>query len=169
VRESGGRDVPIAFYGFDYVTEPNFTTNRGYALDAVGSQSELAVVMDDAMRESQATLKVLDGLYSSLQADFDMQAQALARLAAENAVLVDMIAKGTLDPARARDALLRLDSATFELPGRTQRLDSASLHRQAREFETLDLETFDVPAPAPTQEQRTLRGLVTNFFAGQRR
>jgi hypothetical protein len=170
VRELGGRDVPIAFHGFDYVTEPNFTTNRGYALDSVGAPAAAAVVMDDAMRESQATLAVLDGLYSQLQGDFDMQAQALARLAAENAVLVDMLAKGSMDPAKAKAVLSRMDSTTFELPGRTTVLDSASLSRMAREFETLELAGFETPKASPeTSETRKLGNLVSTFFENLRR
>lgn len=160
-RELAGRDVPIQFGGFDYVMEPNFSTNRGYTLDGVAEDVDL--VLDDAVRESQATLKVLDGLYSTLQADYDRQAQVMERLIAENAELVGMLAKYPADvQAAAKRTLARLDSAGIMRPIGVPVLDDARLVRLAREFKDVPLQTVEPPREDGAVQQ--LRGVVTGFF-----
>ena len=162
-REHAGRDVPIGFYGFDYVMEPNFTTNRGYALDGVADDSGL--VLDDAMREGQATIRVLDGLYNELQADYDRMAQAMAVSQAECAELVAMLAKR---PQHEQDGmkhkLARLDSAF--VPGWRGATRTGGLLDLAREFSTMELAGFEpATGPAEAAAERVLANLVTGFFS----
>lgn len=161
VHEVGGRDVPIAFHGFDYVLEPNFSTNRGYALD--GLKSAPGVVLDEVVREGQAALVLLDGMYSELQANFDQQAQTLARVLEENRQLVDMIARGKADPASAKAALARLDSTEFRTPIRTRTGEAPShLARVSREFMSIDLPTFTTHESA---DAKKLGALVSGFLS----
>lgn len=161
-REYAGRDVAIGFYGFDYVMEPNFSTNRGYALDGV--QEESALMLDAAAHESQATIAVLDGLYSTLQADYDNVAQALARAQSEIAELVDMVARAGIEN-KAKRRLAALDSVATRPETVFARLDSAPMVRMAREFETMPLAgvvTTEDPADKSLAQQ--LGGLVHGFF-----
>ena len=92
------------FFGFDFVTEPNFTTNRGYAFDGVEDDSE--VVLDDAAeyeKDMSDLVATLDGVQSEVEA---LRAQLAAsqnsvadlsvtveRMADENEVFLDAIAK----------------------------------------------------------------------------
>ena len=156
-REYGGKDVAIGFYGFDYVMEPNFTTNRGYALDGVADSSGL--VLDDAMRESQATIKVLDGLYSALQGDYDRMAQAFMRATAERDELIDMLAKGkTPTHPELLGTLARLDGSAFSTGREVVRLDSAHLSKMAAAFEGVALPGFEA-SPGTPEEVRVSRQL----------
>lgn len=175
-RDYAGRDVPIGFFGFDYVTEPNYSTNRGYALDGVEDAPDM--VLDAAIAESAMTVKVLDGLYSRLQGDYDQLAEIVARLQGENSELVRMLAKLPQESQdAARLAVARLDSV-FDRgvsPLRVvARLDDASLGRMASEFMGADLPGFE-PLPADAVADRESGGMVdqarsavARFFGGDR-
>lgn len=139
-REFGGRDVPIGFHGFDYVMEPNFTRNRGYALDGVFEAPERSMVLDDAM-QGWAALKVQDALYTALQADYDRMSQAMARMAAENSDLVAMVAaanasRGVLDHTEAAPSVGQASHGVR----RVQRLDESRMMREAKRFSALRLD-----------------------------
>ena len=158
-REYAGKDVPTGFHGFDYVLEPNFSTNRGWALDSATHAG--GMVLDDAIAESMTTLRVMDGLYNALQGDYDRMASNAARLAAENADLIAMLAgmsKEERDGMKQR--LARLDSAGFETPT-FRRLPSSPLQAMAREFEGMELAAF--AAGPEAAEDRKLTSLVKNF------
>lgn len=169
VREAGGMDVPIGFYGFDYVMEPNFSTNRGYKLDGVApAAEEERLLLDDAVRESQEALKVLDGLYAEREAEaaalrenFERQAQVLVRVMTENAQLVDMVAKAGLDPASAKRSLARLDSAI--VPKRQASIDSTRMGRLAAGFKDMPLAGFE--PPKRSGEEVRLDGIVQGFIS----
>lgn len=137
-RTRNGVDVPIGFYGFDYVTEPNFSTNRGYALDGVMDDGE-GVLLDSAIAESQVTLRVLDGLYSALQGDYDRMAQAMARLSAENDELVSLLAQRR--PDITPGALQQRLDGVFERPALVSR--TSRLHELAAEFTSMPLEGLE--------------------------
>jgi hypothetical protein len=92
-KRCGDKQVPIGFYGFDYVLEPNYTTNRGYqvALDGITDERQLAILDDVA--EYQAMFDGLNTLYDSLQSAYDRQAETLLRIQLENEQLMSMLAK----------------------------------------------------------------------------
>lgn len=166
-REYGGRDVPLGFHGFDYVMEPNFTTNRGYALDGVFDDGAFeGAALDAALGDNLAAVKVLDGLYSRLQADhatlttdFDRMVATVARQAGEIEELMGMVMRQGPDAERsAKATLARLDSAGTL--GRAAPRASP-LERMAAEFKTVDLPGFDeAPRPAESALQRQLGGLL---------
>lgn len=158
-REYGGRDVPTSFHGFDYVLEPNFSTNRGWALDSATHAS--GMVLDDAIAENATTLRVLDGLYNTLQGDYDRAMQNCIRLEQENAEFLAMLAGMTKgERAAMQRRLTRLDSAGFETPT-MRRLPSSPLQAMAREFETMDLPAFS--SGPESAEEKKLGTLVRHF------
>lgn len=158
-REYGGRDVPTSFHGFDYVLEPNFSTNRGWALDSASHPT--GMVLDDAIAENATTLKVLDGLYNALQGDYDRAMQHCVRLEQENAEYLALLAGMSKEERAAmQQRLSRLDSAHFETP-HMRKLPSSTLQAMAREFETMDLPAFD--AAPESAEDRKLGSLVKHF------
>jgi hypothetical protein len=93
-RKRNGVDIPTDFYGFDYVLEPNYTTNRGHkvALDSANSE-ELQVLFDTAAFDSAMSFKVLDGLYEALQEDHTRSLQTMSALELENVELRSMLLK----------------------------------------------------------------------------
>ena len=167
-REYGGRDVPLSFHGFDYVFEPNFSTNRGWALDSVtGSEvmvledGEAIMAMDGAVHETAHAIKVLDGLYSSLQEDYDRALQHGSRLERENAELIAMIAGMSKSEREALNGrLARLDSSGFATPMRRIPAQSPML-ALAQEFEAIELAGFD--AGPQSNEERNLSTVLSRF------
>ena len=157
-HDRGGRDVPFGFYGFDYVSEPNFSTNRGYVLDGV-EDDDGEYLLDSVVCESQAALRVLDGVYAALQGDYDRMAEAYQRSTAECAELVAMLAsRSPPTSTEALQKLARLDSTSFGVILPTARLDSAHLSRMAADFSTLDLPAFE-PAKETAEEASITRQL----------
>ena len=100
------------FYGFDYVSEPNYALNRGYtvALDSVKGQTATLDDVNDYNNHVQGILRLLDSVsaahLSEAKAHQTTLAQALAtveRLEAENQEYLSMLASGR-----------SLDSVSFE-------------------------------------------------------
>lgn len=82
------------FYGFDYVLEPNFTTNRGYdiALDALGGEEGLT--LDDvAVREYNQQVAGMIALLDAVNKDNERTLAAMARLQEENEQLMSMLTR----------------------------------------------------------------------------
>lgn len=135
VKNAGSRQIPRGFYGFDYVLEPNFTANRGYAVALDG-------VFDSAVFDEVAEYNVLldstNRILDQIQADYDLIAQTAARLEEENIELMSMLAK------RSDKTEVVLDSLTQVIYGnRHSKFDSAD------EFLHRDLPKFDEPQPEP--------------------
>ena len=88
--------IPKGFYGFDYVLEPNYTTNRGHraVLDAVGSRDpELLALFDQAMAESTEAATLLCGMLQTLETQHLAVLDTLERLGRENDVLIGRLAR----------------------------------------------------------------------------
>lgn len=83
-------DAP-AFWGFDYVNEPNYTDNRGYVLDSASGMTYDDVLMAEQSEQQRAILMLLDSANSSR----DMAIEALERAQAENEELMSiLVSKG---------------------------------------------------------------------------
>jgi hypothetical protein len=136
----GDVDVPRGFYGFDFVAEPNFTGNRGYALDGVFEADEETELLMDSVTAERALIDIADRDYRALQGEFDRQAQALAHMETVNRDLVAM-----LDKVQEK---ARLDSANQPpMINRTSRLLLL-----ADEFKTMKLDGIEGP-PADPEER----------------
>jgi hypothetical protein len=138
----GGQDQPLSFHGFDYVMEPNFSTNRGWVLDGVQDEADDEAMLDSAA-EAQATIRELDAFCTRLQADFDRQAQALVSAHLETQELLAMLAKRPdADALRARREAVLLDHVgTSPRDATTMRrvaIADSSLGRLAQDFMRLD-------------------------------
>jgi hypothetical protein len=93
------------FYGFDYVLEPNYSTNRGYALalDAIGADGEIAldaIYAAEYGAQTRAAMLLLDGV----SAAYDALAKSMQSLQAENEQLLSLLAS-------KRGAAVALDAA----------------------------------------------------------
>jgi hypothetical protein len=166
-RVVGNRDYPISFHGFDYVCEPNYTTNRGF-LDGVDS-GELEGQDDEALAlllDSVGEVSAMDLLMRELQADNDRMAQALVHLEQQNRELVAMA-------ARNDSAVARLDSAGGRSPvlaPRVLSVHSSAVGLMASQFLVEPIVGVE-PQRDPEREKakaegRTLMDGVAGFFAG---
>lgn len=80
--------VPPEFFGFDYVNEPNYSTNRGYVLDDVTNMSFDDVLAAEQNEQTRAMLALLDSATAAREA----AEQALDRLQVENEQLLSILA-----------------------------------------------------------------------------
>lgn len=170
IGSAAGKDVAVGFYGFDYVSEPNFATNRGFALDSIKAAAEFEgegrmVLMDSVAEDNQNTLTLLDGLYNDLQGQYDRmlsvvneQEAQIQRQNSQIAELAGMLAK------RESGAIARLDAA-FE---RTPKRQGRGLLDMAAEFDSLPLVRREADAKEPEKpEARALSGIVSGFFGSR--
>lgn len=91
VRRVGPKQMPFGFYGFDFVLEPNFSTNRGYdpALDGVSDES---LMLLDEVGAYNEIVETTNRLLDSVQSAYDMAMQTNQRLVEENEQLIAMLA-----------------------------------------------------------------------------
>jgi hypothetical protein len=94
------------FCGFDYVKEPNFSTNRSQklVLDGVEEGSELYALLDEVVGDHLASAAAFDSLHRQHM----MALQSLEKVVNENHELLDRLAKGAGTPV--------LDSVGFQRP-----------------------------------------------------
>lgn len=90
-RRLGGKTVPTGFFGFDFVKEPNYSANRGYAvaLDGV-MDSEDAL---DAVEERDALFDAVNSMLDASSKAYDELAATLDRVTQENEQLYGMLMK----------------------------------------------------------------------------
>lgn len=156
-RPRNGVDVPVGFYGFDYVSEPNFSTNRGYALDGVMEEGDDLAMLDN-IAESQTTVKILDGLYTALQGDYDRMAQCYATLGEENRQLINLLAVRRPDLAMKPGQVL---DSVFDRPLHAS--NRSSLIDLARDFGAMKLEPFEAQRKDADPEMGLLQGILQQF------
>jgi hypothetical protein len=92
------------FYGFDYVSEPNFTLNRGYAV-ALDGVTPHAATLDDVQEYNshvQGMLKLLDSVSAAHISEsrasreaIDMLAATVQKLEDENAHFLALLSSGS--------------------------------------------------------------------------
>ncbi|APQ14632.1 hypothetical protein BJP27_23960 (plasmid) [Pseudomonas oryzihabitans] len=150
-RPVGNKVVPVGFYGFDFVLEPNYTTNRGYgvALDGVMGGDDFAL---DAISEAQEIMERCTTMLDSMQAQYDSLLSSHARLTQENDELLDRLARAGINRV-ALDAVTEVTT----LPVHTQ-LDNADAFLSAK------LVTFVEPKKTPKRaDQGMLSRVMTQL------
>ena len=123
------------FFGFDYVLEPNYSTNRGYTLDDVGDMTMddiEAAIYDEQIR---GVMRLLDSAHD----ERDRACEVIERLSTENEQLLSLLA------GKGVDALPTLDAAPIS--ALSVSMDSVErMHRDASFFKsTASLPTFAEP------------------------
>lgn len=105
----GAVQVPQDFHGFDFVLEPNYTTNRGYTLDSANLSEEECLVLDEVDHYNafvRSTNAILDGI----QADYDRLDEVAMRLEQENAELRAMLSRKSPAASVVLDGVLDIVS-----------------------------------------------------------
>lgn len=109
------------FYGFDYVLEPNYTTNRGYALDDISGMT-----LDDVNAAIQGEqLRGVLYLLDSAEKERDRATRTIERQSAEIEELLDTIER--YDREKRRQIKAAMDSANRSATERM--MDDAKLFR----------------------------------------
>ena len=112
------------FYGFDYVLEPNYTTNRGYSLDSVNDMSMEDVEAAIYGEQIRGRLTVLD----SVTREREAAALTIEHLREENEELMSMLMKanGGTAPRPALDSVLPI--SVSKTPADQMRRDVELFH-----------------------------------------
>lgn len=99
------------FFGFDYVNDPNYSTNRGYelALDSTGDNG--MSITDVIMAEQQERIVSMTMLLDSMEKSVVMALDSASRLERDNNELLDLLASANAE----REAAIK--SKGFALDG----------------------------------------------------
>ncbi|NDY89728.1 hypothetical protein [Ideonella livida] len=154
-------DYPTNFHGFDYVSEPNFTTNRGYALDSAreGAGVDLSA-FDGVVQQHAEELAALDSALAQTRGELERVMAELATMSGEQSYLLGLLARRP-DAAALRQAL---DSAhSFQRPSMTPA--GASFADKAADFSGMLLarreEAPSENASVETQSAASLAGAIS--------
>ncbi len=112
------------FFGFDYVLEPNYSTNRGYTLDDVNGMTLddiEAAIYDEQMR---GVMRLLDSANTARE----QASEVIERLRAENEQLLSMVAASGKDPLAALDSVAIAPIAVSADPVERMKRDAAAFH-----------------------------------------
>jgi hypothetical protein len=115
------------FFGFDYVLEPNYSTNRGYTLDDVRDMT-----LDDieaAIYDEQ--LRGMAHLLDAANSERERACEVIERLSAENEQLLSMLAAKGIDANAALDAVGVAPIAVSIDPLERMRRDAAAFRGAA--------------------------------------
>jgi hypothetical protein len=109
----GGKAIATEFHGFDFVLEPNYTSNRGYgvALDGVASEDDIL----DAVAERQQIMELCAEMLDSVQAEYNQMAEAMMRVTEENTYLISQLARSG-KPEAVLDGVLDVVTRTVDSP-----------------------------------------------------
>lgn len=102
-------------FGFDYVNDPNYSTNRGYdlVLDSVGSGD---MTFDDVLSaEQNDQIEAMNRLFDMMESSMNMALDSAARFEQENGDLLDMLAKREESVQMAADATRRGENEAQQL------------------------------------------------------
>lgn len=111
-----------AFYGFDYVLEPNYSTNRGWALDSVDCEGMTlddveAAIKGEQLRGVMELVRryetALDYANDRIEKLAEENEQLLSAAAAGRAETLDSVSVGTIGGGRTVADRLRTDAAYF--------------------------------------------------------
>jgi len=160
----GSMQVPQDFEGFDFVLEPNFTANRGYALDSAGNRidpeglDEADQMVLDEVGQYTALVESTTVLLDRQQADYDRLAETLDAVMAENNEFRGMLAKVP------REAKAEKPVPPAPKPTRAEVLDAVkqtaisaaeSRFAEADDFRRASLEGIEDIAPGRAEEPKS--------------
>ncbi|MFM0608633.1 hypothetical protein PQR05_29305 [Paraburkholderia sediminicola] len=140
-KPRGPVDVPLIFSGFDYVYEPNYTTNRGYRLDSTGGGMD-GLILDAVMADWTAGTAAMKALYDSIERDHMLALQTLDRMREENEELLSLLSARGTDNATG---VIVLDSTGGEQarPMIVSKRATSQFARNASAFQSASLVGFD--------------------------
>ncbi len=158
-------DIPVGFHGFDFVREPNYTANRGFALDGCGGDGLMVsrAALDSVLVDHAEELRALDAVGQALRAELQAAQEALENLGAQHEWLLSRMASRP-DAARIRTAL---DSAQTFTPSTWREASGPSPASLADGFLDMALPGYEQSA-AGEPERVTADMRAVGRFVGRR-
>ncbi len=146
--------IPKSFNGFDYVYQPNYTTNRGHKviLDSIGS--ELASILDQVLEQAAQAEGEMAMLFDSLHTQHLTTLEAFEVISKENDWLIRRLSKqsGT-DPAGILDSM----NEVIEDGGRLRATMGLPDYEKFRDARLELLDSVAEPKAAETSESRYMQ------------
>jgi hypothetical protein len=157
-KPHAGIDVPIMFGGFDYVAEPNYTTNRGYMFDAVEGGGMDGLMLDAVLADWTMAQGAHRALYDSLVRDHELAMQSIQALREENEELMSIL-------SRKPDAggVVVLDGVDATRPLIVSKTASDALSRRVRSFERGTVVDFEAEPKDDPKEDAALRAAKQQY------
>jgi hypothetical protein len=87
--------IARGFYGFDYVLEPNYTTNRGHKVLLDSAGVEVAAMLDGLLEQAAREQDEMAAMFDSLHGQHLDALTTLERVSQENEELLEMVARLT--------------------------------------------------------------------------
>lgn len=134
--------IPRGFFGFDFVYEPNFSTNRGHSVTLDGVGEDVAGLLDAVLLMAGEGDMEMRALFDSLHGQHLSTLEAMERLSRQNEWLISRLAavKRT-DKASILDSIMLEDSRIA--PSRSEALPDFD------KFKSAPLAALsDLPGPA---------------------
>jgi hypothetical protein len=146
--------IPKVFHGFDYVYEPNYSTNRGHKviLDAIGP--DVAIVLDAVMAQAAMEQQEMGALFDSLHGQHLTMLGAYEAVIKENEWLIARLAQKT-----GIDRQTLLDSVMLEdVEGGAARLRGTGALPDFEKFRDAKLEGLQsLPSDRPIVDSAETR------------
>lgn len=142
--------IPKGFYGFDFVFEPNYTTNRGHkvVLDNIGAG--MAAVIDSVLAQAAQAEGEMAMLFDSLHAQHLITLDAMTNLSRDNEWLMNRLAAKT---GISRDQLL--DGIREDDSAGASRMRGGTLLPNWEQFKEAKLEPLSALPDAPQRTPET--------------
>jgi hypothetical protein len=156
-KPHGGVDVPLMFGGFDYVAEPNFTTNRGYMLDSVDGGMD-GMMLDAVLADWNMSQVMHKALYDSLARDHELAMQAVQALREENEELLSLLSRA---PQGA--GVVVLDGVDSTRPLIVSKTAGDELSRRVRAFSRGSVVGFEPEPKEDPKEDAALRAAKQQY------
>lgn len=108
--------IARGFHGFDYVLEPNYSTNRGHKVVLDSAAPEIAAMLDGLLDQAAREQDELVAMFDSLHTQHLEALSSLERTAQQNDELLDMVARlSGKDRQQVLDSIASLEYVAPEL------------------------------------------------------
>jgi hypothetical protein len=157
-KPQGGIDVPLMFGGFDYVAEPNYTTNRGYMFDSVEPVGMDGMMLDAVLADWNLSQAMHKALYDSLARDHELAMQSIQAMREENEELLSLLSRA---PQGA--GVVVLDGVDATRPLIVSKTASDALSRRVRAFSRGSVVDFEPEPKEDAKDDAALRAAKQQY------
>lgn len=143
------------FFGFDYVSDPNYSTNRGYELALDSAEDGGMSLVDMIMAEQEERLSSMALLLDKAELAAQMALDSASRLEVDNNELLDLLASARAEREAAAKGGIALDGVVATKAN----AEAARAIADSEAFRSEALPRFNAPmteADKPTDEYLTL-------------
>jgi hypothetical protein len=140
-------DAP-ELYGFDWVNDPNYSTNRGYELALDSAADGGMSITDVILAEQQEKIEAQRLLIDTMERSMGLALDAASRLEQDNNELLDLLARQNAATAKVTDNRLAFDDVVTG----GANPEAVRMKRESKQFMDSALPTFLIPEEVDNDE-----------------